>query len=346
MKIHKIFIEDYKIFKDFEIDFTNNGEALNIVVVAGINGSGKTTLFEFVNNFLSGKTIHKTSMTIQVSGIIENTDIHKFVNGIDNLYLDFTNPYILYLKAGTFNKSNAKLSITEYVDKLIYEEDIKSSKAYEKVQQALSSCFDGFDLQIEFNGLDKKREVYFNNKYSDKIKISDLSTGEQELITKVFSLYLSDIKDSVILLDEPETSLHPNWQNKILKIYEDFAKENNNQIIIATHSPHIIASAKKESLRMLVKRGDKIEVISDFDGSFGYEVQRVLLEIMNLESLRIPGIEEKIETLHELVHNNQYNSNRFKKLQVELEELLGRNDKDLMLLRLEIAKRNKMNEKN
>ena len=81
-------------------------------------------------------------------------------------------------------------------------------------------------------------------------------------------------------------------------------------------------------------------------GSYGYEVQRVLLDIMNIESLRIPGIDEKIETLYELVHKNQFNSAKFKKLQAELEELLGRNDKDLLLLRLEIAKRNKMNEKN
>ncbi len=137
-----------------------------------------------------------------------------------------------------------------------------------------------------------------------------------------------------------------NWQNRILKIYEDFAKENNNQIIIATHSPHIIASAAKEPLRLLVKEGDKIKVVSDIDGSYGYEVQKVLLEIMNLTSLRIPRIDKKIETLYELIHSNQYNSGKFLKLQNELEGLLGRNDKDLMLMRLEIAKLKKMNEKN
>jgi len=346
MKIRKIHIEDYKVFKDFDIDLTHNNEPLNVVVVAGINGSGKTTLFELIYDFINGKEFDGIKFNIKSSDIFQDSDNLLFINGVDDIFLEYSKPHILYYKAGTFIKTNAKSIIVEYIDKLIYEKDIVSSKAYQKVQQALSSCFDGFDLQIEFNGLDKNKEVYFKNKYSEKIKINDLSTGEQELITKAFSLYLSDLKDSVILIDEPETSLHPNWQNRILKIYEDFAKENNNQVIIATHSPHIIASAKKESLRLLVKKGDKIEVVSDFDGSYGYEVQRVLLEIMNLESLRIPGISEKIEILYDLVHNNKYSTSNFLKLQTELEELLGRNDKDLMLLRLEIAKQKKMNEKN
>jgi hypothetical protein len=95
-----------------------------------------------------------------------------------------------------------------------------------------------------------------------------------------------------------------------------------------------------------VNRNGKIEVVSDFDGSYGYEVQRVLLEIMNLESLRIPGITEKIELMHEFVHKNKYDTRKFLALQSEMEKLLGRNDKDLMLLRLEVAKRKKLNEKN
>jgi predicted ATP-binding protein involved in virulence len=356
MKIRKIHIEDYKIFKDFDLDLTHDGRPLDIVVVAGINGSGKTTLFEFIYDFMNGKKFHESILDIQTSDIFQDSDNVTFINGIDEIfsgslkphlsYSESLKPYLSYFKAGTFIKTNAKSSIIEYIDKLIYEEDIQGSKAYQKVQQALNSFFDGFDLQIEFSRLDKKKEVYFKNKYSEKIKINDLSTGEQELITKAFSLYLTDLKDSVILIDEPETSLHPKWQNRILKIYKDFAKRNNNQIIIATHSPHIIASAKKESLRLLVKRGDKIEVVSDFEGSYGYEVQRVLLEIMDLDSLRNLEINKKLDQLKKLVFENNYKSKKFINLQKELENTLGRNDIDLSLLRLEIAKREKMNEKN
>ena len=353
MKIRKIHIEDYKIFKDFEIDLTNEGKPLSIVAVAGINGSGKSTLLDYIYQYLGFKKeefIHKGFIV----GDLFNSESDKYIinEKINQIqfagevlkYPDLNRP--IYFKPNVFEKKKSTSAIIKYIDKLIYEKDIKSSEVYELVRKKLHSILEGFDLQVEFNLLDKERKIFFKNEKSERIPIYQLSGGEQELITKAFTLYISDIRNKVILIDEPESSLHPNWQNRILKIYEDFAKENNNQIILATHSPQIIASAKKESLRLLVKKGEKIEVVSDFNGSYGYEVQRVLLEIMNLKSLRIPGIDEKIETLHELVHNNRYNTDRFVKLMAEMEGLLGKNDKDLMLLRLEIAKRNKINEKN
>ena len=285
-------------------------------------------MFEFINEFISGRKFYGSSLEIYEPGISNP----KFIGGINKILSESLKQNFLFVKAGTWSKNNAKSIIVEYIDKFIYEEDIVSSKAYQKVQNALNSLFDGFDLQIKFKGLDKKKEVFFKNKYSEKIKINDLSTGEQELITKAFSLYIADKKDSVILIDEPETSLHPNWQNRILKIYEDFAKENNNQIFIATHSPHIIASAKKESLRLLVKKGEKIEVVSDFDGSYGYEVQRVLLEIMDMDSLRNIEINKKLDRLKKFVFDNNYKLDEFIQLQKELENTLGRNDIDLSLL--------------
>ena len=49
MKLRKLHIEDYKMFKDFDISFVDeNDEALPIIVLAGVNGSGKTTLLEYI----------------------------------------------------------------------------------------------------------------------------------------------------------------------------------------------------------------------------------------------------------------------------------------------------------
>jgi predicted ATP-binding protein involved in virulence len=355
MKIRKIHIENYKIFKNFDLDFTKNEIALNLIVIAGINGSGKSTLLDFVFEVISKPTFYSQSsdkIIIEEFDIVNNKkELHEYqIGGWQDNDFQPLNPSledkIHYLKTYSANINYTNEAIIKYIDKLIYEKDVKSSNAYSEVQKLLESIFTGFHMKVEFNMVDKDRNIFFRNRNNEKISISELSTGEQELITKAFSLYLDDIKDSVILIDEPESSLHPNWQNRILKIYEDFAVKNNNQVIIATHSPHIIASAKKESLRLLVNKNGKIEVVSDFDGSYGYEVQRVLLEIMNLESLRIPGITEKIELLYELVHKNKFDTRKFLALQSEMEKLLGRNDKDLMLLRLEVAKRKKLNEKN
>ena len=363
MKIRNIHIEDYKVFKDFEIDFTHEDKPLNVVVLAGINGSGKSTLLDFIYKLICGNVSLTSGPRSDNNRIFaEEKDTktgksnkHTFIESLISIYqsaIEIDDPSMVnnclvkYFPASFNYQKGFRNSILDYIDKLIYEKDKKSSEVYEVVRKKLNDIFEGFDLQVEFNMLDKDRNIFFRNKKSERIPLDQLSGGEKELITKAFTLYVSDIKDKIILIDEPESSLHPNWQNRILKIYEDFAKENNNQVIVATHSPHVIASAPEGSLRLLKKEGDRIKVVSELDGAYGYEVQRVLLEVMDVDSLRNPEINKKLEGLKSMVFNNKYGSEKYEELKRELEDTLGRNDIDLSLLRLEVAKREKMNEKN
>ena len=49
-------------------------------------------------------------------------------------------------------------------------------------------------------------------------------------------LYLAEIKDKVILIDEPESSLHPAWQSRILKLYENYAQYEVYIKVLLGHS--------------------------------------------------------------------------------------------------------------
>lgn len=67
-----------------------------------------------------------------------------------------------------------------------------------------------------------------------------LSSGEQNLIILYYNLIFNCNKNTILLIDEPENSLHVAWQESML---DDFKKISNNtgcQIILATHSPTII----------------------------------------------------------------------------------------------------------
>ena len=74
------------------------------------------------------------------------------------------------------------------------------------------------------------------------IPISDLSSGERQLIYILLkSIILSDISSSqtsILIMDEPEISLHLSWQEKLLNCLYDI--NPNSQIIVATHSPAIV----------------------------------------------------------------------------------------------------------
>ena len=355
MKIKSMFIENFKVLKDFKIDFCNDDTVNPITILTGINGSGKTTVLEFIYETLRKQNITNNNKNSYIEIEDETLFSTKSFSGYYTLTSDFLKSQrnnsafnlsdkLIYYKASEEN-SSAKKIITDYVDELIYEKDIKSSLAYEQVRKTLNETLSSIDLQVEFSSLDKEKEIFFRNKQSEKIKLKDLSGGEKEIITKVFPLFISEIKDSVILIDEPESSLHPNWQNEIIGLYKRIAEKNNNQIIIATHSPHIVSAVEDKYIKILIKENDGIKVIDSSTKSYGKKIDEILLDVFKVKGLRTPLIESKITKLKELVTDNNFETRDFKLLLTELENAIGKFDNDLALIRLEILKRKK-DEKN
>ncbi|MDR4955366.1 AAA family ATPase [Bacillus sonorensis] len=99
--------------------------------------------------------------------------------------------------------------------------------------------------QIRFNEEENKLVFLNSDNPNEELDLTLLSSGEKQIVIFfVFSLTSQfRIKDKVLLIDEPELSLHVEWQSKLL----DLLMENNNssQIIIATHSPDVIGDYKE-----------------------------------------------------------------------------------------------------
>ncbi|QYK00358.1 AAA family ATPase [Shewanella psychrotolerans] len=105
-------------------------------------------------------------------------------------------------------------------------------------------------------------EIYLS-KNGSKFTLKMASSGELLLIsTLVFiSSYIKD--DSLILIDEPENSLHPKWQKHYVTMILDLFHYYNPKIIIGTHSPTIISGLANESLVDIHKfSGEKFELVN------------------------------------------------------------------------------------
>jgi predicted ATPase len=71
-----------------------------------------------------------------------------------------------------------------------------------------------------------------------EINAYQLSSGEKQLLVILLTVLVQDNKPAILLMDEPEISLHIEWQRKLIKYIREL--NPNTQIIIATHSPAII----------------------------------------------------------------------------------------------------------
>ena len=154
-------------------------------------------------------------------------------------------------------------------------------------------------------------------------------------------------ENSIILIDEPELSLHPKWQQRIVDVYRKIGE--NNQIIIATHSPHILGSVKKENIILLDKDGEGKIVVRTGDelyDSYGQPTDRVLKDIMGLQTTRNPKVFKLLEEVRKIVDRDEYNSDEFKEKYRELKGILGSKDEDIFLIDMDIKIRKKRGLKN
>ena len=93
--------------------------------------------------------------------------------------------------------------------------------------------YDNINFQISIHPKKRNGEIDLNK----VVELSDLSSGEKQIVSLFSHLYLSDIKDFIVIIDEPELSLSVPWQERFLV---DIHNEKSCKGLIAvTHSPFI-----------------------------------------------------------------------------------------------------------
>ena len=416
MKIRNLYITEYKGLRDITLNFENNNNILDLVVLAGANGSGKTRVLESIYYYFEMLRSKVVSLELfyekNENEVLENlmsteglTEIEKEMQK-DIEYADclrntryynqdykeggnqninskiisrsFENlkifPKIIYVPTEiNFQKieiaspmlvqeykflniinSNLIKDVPSYIATRIVEmaneqENIPMGEIRNVVFREINEIFEILDLDIKVSEISKdaKSIPIFTNSSGDKFDINELSSGEKQLFLRTLAIKMLNPENSIILIDEPELSLHPKWQQRIVDVYRKIGK--NNQIIIATHSPHILGSVKKKNIMLLDKNDDgKIIVKTGHElyNSYGQPTDRVLKDIMGLETTRDPKVFKLLEEAGELVDKNEYESEEFKTKYKELRDILGKKDEDLLLMDMDIQIRKKRGFKN
>jgi predicted ATPase len=115
-------------------------------------------------------------------------------------------------------------------------------------------------------------EVYLYRS-GEPILINQASSGELTMITTFMFIAATIEPRSLILIDEPENSLHPKWQTEYVKLLMDYFHFFRPKVIIATHSPLVINAADIHS--------EHIKVYKGISGLF----ERLRSDIQNVEEM-------------------------------------------------------------
>jgi energy-coupling factor transporter ATP-binding protein EcfA2 len=72
------------------------------------------------------------------------------------------------------------------------------------------------------------------------LRPSGLSSGEQQMLVLAYQLLFETTPGTLLLIDEPEISLHVAWQNRFVEDIAEMGRDNGIQFLLATHSPTLI----------------------------------------------------------------------------------------------------------
>ena len=117
----------------------------------------------------------------------------------------------------------------------------------EKIRLLLKIINERFKHKILYANKDdgflfKSSVISDENSNYKLIPLEQLSSGEKNELILFYKLIFNTSPHSLILIDEPEISLHISWQNKFISDLKEIHKLNKLDILIATHSPDIISN--------------------------------------------------------------------------------------------------------
>ena len=132
------------------------------------------------------------------------------------------------------------------------------------------------------------------------IKEIELRYPEQDLYAQEF--------DGVILIDEIEIHLHPEWQARITEALTTTFP--SAQFIVTTHSPHVVQNAKSNQIIALVPDNNGTVRVKELpESSLGYSawtVEEVLLDVMGMESTLSSKLQELLDNFERLVDEENF----------------------------------------
>jgi predicted ATP-binding protein involved in virulence len=127
-----------------------------------------------------------------------------------------------------------EIYVSDAVDKLDVFNDLLAR--LDLFKELIANRF--LDKRLE---IDRENGFKFVSRTGTSVPLDKLSSGEQHQLILIFDLLFEVSNNSLILIDEPELSLHVAWQKSFIESLRRIIELNGFDVILATHSPAVVA---------------------------------------------------------------------------------------------------------
>lgn len=236
------------------------GSGLNVIV--GANNSGKSTIIESIKafngdcSFSEGKRNVKAEQRVEIK-ITDENNVERSLRtvasgGSQVIYANQNDKIEAYILPSrrfvNYEFGRDQWTRQTYIANSLLENRTYGLNNFSVRLFAMLERKDALDPVLERiigSHVDWTIEQRDNGNYYVKFNFSGLSHSSEgvgdglwSILTICDALYDSN-ENSIIVIDEPELSLHPAFQRRVLKEFLEYSK--NHQIIICTHSPYFVS---------------------------------------------------------------------------------------------------------
>ena len=273
-------VEIQKLWGKYDIVWDNLHPDVNILV--GINGSGKSTLLKIIYaalakddkiisacKFDAAQLEASNSNTYEIESNSKNKKSFSAIGYADEFIANYElistfdvaisdkkklgqneSPLTNELKKIILEVGKGTNSFTEY--RLRVTQDIEKAT---EINKQINAFFERIDVFFKYTGktiaIDYSTNRIIFKSEGNTIEIEELSSGEKQLLLILFKVFLMDQKPFVLLMDEPEISLHLGWQQELINVIREL--NPNCQLIISTHSPSIFGKGWGDKITFMDK---------------------------------------------------------------------------------------------
>ena len=256
---------------------------------------------------------------------IENETLNDFLNIHDRYH-----KFLIIWHLRNYGEDKYLFKNKDALSEKYFDETFELSEESIIYEQDFIKYFKKRILLLETLTL-KEKNIYLNEfqyffefDFRDKLNRSfkQLSNGEKTIFGHLFNIYLFSQyiqSEFTFLLDEPELSLHPNWQKKYIKELYIFLNQLDKKfnIILTSHSPFLLSDIPKQNIIFLDKDEDGnckvVDGLKEKKQTFGANIHTLLSDSFFMEDgLMGEFAKSKIDKTIKLLNQEHLNEDDLK----------------------------------
>lgn len=249
---------------------------------------------EYMNNFEIDSLLRQEFEVAPLSTPMVYLPVARSVNGFQSTielsgYNDHEQKRQIDASISRTSSSIVPLAIGRLAQKfrMLLEKDTGNARAefkndpnLKELTRFLSEL--GYEWELETTNPLKNAYDVRLRKQGSSFLVGAASSGERELLTYLFAIFALNVRDALIVVDEPELHLHPKWQRSLLQLFVRLSGSTGNQFLLATHSPTFVCPDSIQYVSRVFSREQQSQILRLATASL--PGARHLLQIVNSQN--------------------------------------------------------------